>query len=202
MDRLYTIGYSGFSIIDFISILKNYKIQVLVDVRSIPHSQYFEDYNEENLSYELRNAGIVYRNYKDNLGARPNNKKYYPKGFLDFELFSKSQEFLEGFEKVKGIIKKGYVVAIMCAEKDPLICHRTNLIAKAFYEANFEIIHIMPEGKTCSQQDIEKRLLDKFFPDRKQLNLFEQLTEEDYIKQAYRKQNEKIGFNIEKEETK
>ena len=202
INTIYTIGYSGFRIDEFISRIKKYKINVVIDVRSSPYSQYFKEYNKENLDKVLKENRIHYRNYNLEFGARQIEKKYYPNGYLDFELFSKSENFLSGVKKLESSIKQNYTFVLMCAEKDPYTCHRTILVARAFFKLGYKIVHLMPNEKNLTQKDIEKKLLDKYCKNRHQLGLFDTsiISEEEYLSEAYRKHNEKIGYNIEKEE--
>ena len=87
----------------------------------------------------------------------------------------------------------------MCTEKDPIECHRAILVTNAFYKEGFTIEHILPDNTIQTQQEVNKRLLDMYYPMRNQLSLFESenLTDEQYIAEAYKKQNEKIGYYIE-----
>lgn len=201
VDTVYSIGYSGFSIGDFIDTLHSNKIVLLVDVRSHPYSRYFLDYNKDKLEQTLAHEKIYYRNYAKEFGARQDNPKYYSgRGYLDFDLFSKSPAFLSGVAKLVKSMAQGYRFALMCAEKDPINCHRTILVARAFHDAGYKIIHLLPNHKIMTQEDIEARLLDKYFPDRYQETFFgENLSEEEYVRQAYTKQNAAIGYTIEEE---
>ena len=204
INTIYTIGYSGFVIDDFIQILKKYEISVVIDVRSNPYSQYHLEYNKENLKKKLKQNRIYYRNYFLEFGARQSDKKYYSKeGYLDFELFSKSENFLKGIKKLENSMEKNYVIVLMCAEKDPIICHRAIMISKIFSEKGYRVIHLLPNNVTITQKDIEDRLIKKFFPNKGQLSLIEMgedLSEKEYIKRAYNKQNAEIGYRIEEEE--
>ena len=87
----------------------------------------------------------------------------------------------------------------MCTEKDPIECHRAILVSYAFYKAGYSIEHIMPDNTIQTQQDINKRLLNIYYPDRNQISLFESenMSEKQYLVQAYKKQNEKIGYRPE-----
>ena len=198
INTIYTIGYSGFVIDDFIQILKKYEISVVIDVRSNPYSQYHLEYNKENLKKKLKQNKRYYRNYFLEFGARQIDKKYYSKeGYLDFELFSKSENFLKGIKKLENAMEKNYVIVLMCAEKDPIICHRAIMISKIFSEKGYRVIHLLPNNVTITQKDIEDRLIKKFFPNKGQLSLFEMgenLSEKEYIKRAYNKQNAEIGY--------
>lgn len=195
--ELYTIGYSGFpDVEEFVSTLKQYGIQILIDVRSSPFSTYYEDYNKDLLTLTLHKNGIFYSNYARQFGARQEDKSFYINGRLDFETFARSKQFLEGLQSVE---KSKAKIAFMCAEKHPSECHRAILVTRAFHERGHKIVHIKPGNITLSQEDIERELLDKYFPDRAQTSLFDDVekTEDEYIAEAYRFRNDEIGFKLE-----
>lgn len=198
INYLYSIGYSCFSIEDFLNVLQANQISLLVDVRSQPYSQHFPDYNKENLERALKRIGIHYRNYAEGFGARQEDLRYYThEGYLDFELFSQSPEFLAAFNRLVDTMAQGYRFALMCAEKDPVHCHRAILVARAFHNAGYQVIHLLPNGEKMTQADIEERLLNQFFPDREQFSLFSgDFCEGDYIRMAYKRQNAEIGYSI------
>ena len=86
VNTVFTIGYSGFQLNDFVKILKDNGILLVIDVRSLPYSQHYADFNKENISKILKSSKIYYRNYASEFGARQAEKKYYPNGYLDFNL--------------------------------------------------------------------------------------------------------------------
>lgn len=198
---VYTIGYTAFDIDSFILKLKELKISCLIDVRSNPvASEFYETYSRNNLELLLEQNNIFYRNYANEFGARQQDECFYEKyGFLDFKEFIKTPQFISGVEKITKGIKLGYKFVLMCAEKDPIMCHRAIMVAKGMKDMGFEIKHIMSNNSIQSQDDIEERLLDLYFPYRQQLSLFEQKTIEEYIAEAYLKQNAKIGYKKDKE---
>ena len=133
-------------------------------------------------------------------GARPKDVSLYlPNGYLNFEKVANSTKFKRGFDNVEKGVKQGYRIAFMCTEKDPIECHRAILVSYAFYKAGYSIEHIMPDNTIQTQQDINKRLLNIYYPDRNQISLFESenMSEKQYLVQAYKKQNEKIGYRPE-----
>ena len=201
VDTVYTVGYSGFKLDEFIATLQASQISLVVDVRSQPYSQWFVDYNKDKLERTLKQVGIYYRNYAEAFGARQENRSYYSNdGYLDFEKFAKSPLFLHGFEKLVKSMKQNYRFTLMCAEKDPFHCHRTILVSRAFHEAGYNVVHLMPNNVTITQEEIEKRLLETYFPNRNQITLFsESLNEEECLIEAYRKRNSEIGYSIEEE---
>ena len=202
---VYTIGYSGFSRDEFAATLKKYNISLVVDVRSTPFSSYFQDYNKDKLEAFLKTQGIYYRNYAKEFGARQSEKKYYNKDdkgyYLDFEKFSKSEPFLDGVSKLCNSMEQNYIFTLMCAEKDPICCHRTILVARAFYEKGYEVVHLLPDGKTITQDEIEQQLIEKWFPEHNQWSIFEdEQNDDELLNKAYRKQNEVIGYRLGRDE--
>lgn len=195
--EIFTIGYSGFTIENFVETLKNYSVTCLIDVRSIPKSVYYKDYDEKNLSRILQKNNILYRNYKEEFGARQTDENFFTDGVLDFEKFSKSKQFLEGVKKIEAGMKLDYKFVLMCAEKRPAICHRSILIARKFHELGYNVKNILADRNFITQNDVEKILLNKYFSDRNQMSLFENITEDEMIRQSYRKQNFEIGYKPE-----
>ena len=139
MSSIYTIGYTAFNINEFIEILKKYNISCVIDVRSSPVSQYYPDYNKDVLERVLKSSGIYYRNYIEEFGARQNDKSYYTKdGYLDFKKFAKSEAFKKGIRKITDSMVQGYTFVLMCAEKDPINCHRNIMVASEFFKIGYE----------------------------------------------------------------
>ena len=199
VETLYTIGYSGFNVNDFVNILKKYGVNVLIDVRSNPFSSYFSAYNKELLEQALKSHNIYYRNYAKEFGAQQTESRFYtPQGYLDFEMFTASPIYNDGYHKIEDGLKRDYVFAFMCAEKDPIDCHRSIMISKTFNDNGYSILHLLPNKNPISQLDIEDRLLNKYFPNRDQLSMFEEQTgNNNLISEAYRKRNADIGHHIE-----
>ncbi len=204
MNVLYTIGYTAFKIENFVQQLKLNNISCIIDVRSVAFSQHYPDYNKDNLYKILKLHGILYRNYVEEFGARQTKQCYYsPEGYLDFEKFTQSEVFNEGYNKILLGIKSGYTFALMCAEVDPIDCHRNIMIAREFYKRGFEIKNIMKDGTIQTQVDIESRLLQKYFPKRNQLTLFGSIeTDCELILEAYKLKNKEIGYRLEKDMVK
>ena len=195
--QIFTIGYAGFlDISDFIDALKEYGIQIVIDVRSSPYSSYFEAYDKENLRRILKENGILYYNFARQFGARQEDSSFYKNGRLDFEIFAKSKQFLDGVHQVE---KSNAVITFMCAEKDPSECHRAILVARAFSDRGYMITHIKPNGETMTQEDVEAELVNIFFPNRAQISLFDEdnMKEDEYIAAAYKLRNDQIGFKWE-----
>lgn len=201
MKIIYTIGYTAFKIEQFISVLHKYKINCVVDVRSLPYSQFYPDYNKEELKRALDTNNILYRNYSEEFGARQKETCYFsPKGYLDFNKYVNSERFEIGYKKIMTGIDLGYTFALMCAETDPIDCHRSIMLGREFHKRSFEVRNILKTGEIITQTELEKQLLDKYFITRDQFSIFDEIKDEKHlINEAYDKKNEEIGYRNESE---
>lgn len=202
MKNIYTIGYTAFNIDEFISILKKYNITCVIDVRSLAYSQYYTDYNKEALIKTLKSNGLLYRNYSEEFGARQTETCYFStKGYLDFNKYVKSERFEAGYKKVLAGIKLGYSFVLMCAETDPIDCHRSIMIGREFNKRGFEVKNILKSGEILSQDELEQKLLDKYFSSRDQISIFNDNKDDiQLIEEAYELRNEEIGYKPENED--
>lgn len=205
MGRLYTIGHSQHKFDYFAYLLNLNEINCVVDVRSVPYSKYVDSYNKNVLKKELSNISINYYDMGRYFGARPKDICLYSEdGCLDFEKVIKTDLFNKGLDNVILGLKKGNNIALMCAEKDPIDCHRAIMVARAFSLKGINAIHILPDGKLQSQCDLDKRLLDEYFPNRMQISIFDDnnKTNDEMIKLAYKMRNKQIGYHLFKKNEK
>ena len=85
-----------------------------------------------------------------------------------------------------------YQIALMCAEKDPLECHRFILICRHLRQYNLCIKHILQDGGIEEHADTERRLVKML---KIEATLFEpQQTEADFVEKAYDRQAQKISY--------
>lgn len=206
MNEIYTIGHSSYTHEQYLKLLIRYSINCIVDVRSIPYSKYVPQFNREEIKEFLKLNSIYYIFMGKELGARREDKGLYTNGYLDFEKTSKSMSFIKGIERVKDGVEKGYKIALMCKEKDPIDCHRNILVARQFFKQGFKVTNILENGSIETQEHIEERLLDLYFPERNQVTISDvqnkgNIDKNSFIKQAYILRNKEIGYspNNEKE---
>ena len=201
VNTIYSIGYSGFSIDDFLAALKKHNVAAVIDVRSRPFSSYFSNYDKGALEPVLKKRGVFYRNYAREFGAQQDDRRYYSaEGYLDFERFAKARPFLEGVDKLRAGMERDYTFALMCAEKRPIDCHRAILVSHAFFDLGYNVIHLMPNGEMVTQAELNGQLLEKYYPDRNQLTLFDEPTDDaSLLKLAYRRRNAEIGHRMTEE---
>ena len=192
MKEIYTIGYSTFIIESFLAVLRKYSINVVADVRSSPYSKYKPEFNKNELKHTLSNHNFSYVFLGDQCGARIKSPECYINGKADYNLISKHPLFIQGLDRIKTGIEK-YRIVLMCAEKDPITCHRMILICKNLKAPEIQIYHILENTNLETQQNSEKRLLELYNLD--QPHLFE--TENDQLNEAYERQASKIAYSQE-----
>lgn len=209
--ELFTIGHSNHSIDAFIGLLQQHGITAVADVRSHPYSRFLPHFNQSALKAALLNAGIQYVFLGNELGARSVDPSCYVDGKASYEKIAATKLFSEGIQRIlKG--SQNYKISLMCAEKDPITCHRAILVCQHLRDFELKIKHILSNGYLESHEQLEDRLLvlhglnhsalEQAAP--KQLSLFEelqlqespieQLSREDCLKQAYQQQGEQIAY--------
>ncbi len=194
-DRIiYTIGHSDNSIEGFISLLKHHGITAVADVRSAPYSRFHPHFNKDSLSSSLEKEKIAYVFLGKELGARPDDSACYKNGHVDFGRLAERGEFKSGLERIL-IGSEKYRIALMCAEKEPLDCHRTILICHDLKYSGVGIKHILSDGSLEDHQNAESRLLKLTNCER---SLFDQNVSDDaLLEQAYKKRAGEIAYKAE-----
>jgi|SRR5947209_10271843 len=157
---VYTIGHSTHSIETFVGLLKRHDISVVSDVRSRPYSRTNPQFNREDLKGALKDAQIKYVFLGKELGARSEDESCYRNGQVQYDLLSKTDLFKRGIERVLEGASQ-FRIALMCAEKEPLDCHRTILVARALNELGVEIKHILGNGQIEDHTQAIERLINR-----------------------------------------
>ena len=198
---LYTIGHSNHQAAYFLELLQAHGVDCVVDVRSIPASQYNPQYNKANLSGFLKNNEILYLHFGREFGARHTGPALHDEdGKVDFEKVRATQAFRLGVERIEEGTDKGYTIALMCAEADPLECHRFSMISGCLAEEGFEVLHILKGGEAVAHEELEQELLKRFAKKLPQPNIFEpNITREDQLKAAYRLHNRQVAWSPQKD---
>ena len=188
---LFTIGHSSHPLERFIGLLQQHNIAVVADVRSAPYSRYNPQFNKDSLASSLKEQGIKYLFFGKEPGARVEDPECYIDGQVDYSLLAARPEFKQAIARlIKG--SQDYRIALMCAEKWPLVCHRTILVAQALANADCDILHILADGALEQHQELLKQL-----PGLQNYGLFEALDDPAVLLQnALRQQEQRIAYRL------
>ena len=194
---IYTIGHSTHQLDFFLELIKTVEINCIVDVRSIPASTYNPQYNQNSLKNFLKNNHITYLHFAEEFGAKQTDDDLLDnEGKLDFEKVRKTRLFHYGLERIWQGIDKGFRIALMCSESEPLDCHRFSMVSIGLENDGFEVKHILKDKSVKTNLELEKELLKKYAKKIPQSNLFEpEITFEMQLKEALRLKNKEIGFS-------
>lgn len=194
---IYTIGHSTHPLNYFLSLLREYNVNCLVDVRSVAASRYNPQYNKEPLSNFLKSNGILYMHLPEEFGARHTDPDLLDeKGKVDFAKVRKSWNFKNGVERLRSGIEKRYTIVLMCSEGDPFDCHRFSMITFALQQDGFRVFHIMKDKTLKSTLDLEQLLLRKYAPQLPKPDMFQpNVTLDEQLNVAYRLRNIEIAFS-------
>jgi len=149
--RTWTIGHSTRSIEDFISLLKKNEIKLLADVRSLPGSKRYPQFNREALAESLNAHGIRYEHFPELGGRRkPNadsrNTAWRNMSFRGYADYMETEQFHKGVERLLTLAREAGPASIMCAEAVWWRCHRA-LISDYLKTRGIEVMHILDANK-------------------------------------------------------
>ena len=157
---IYTLGHSNHPIGHFLGLLQGQDVKLLADVRSMPYSRFNPQFRRDALTAVLAEHDIEYLFLGEELGARSKDRSCYEDGRVSYRKLAGTELFRQGIDRVLEAAKS-HTVAIMCAEKDPLDCHRTILVARELVRRGQSITHILATGDVVSHEQIMQRLREK-----------------------------------------
>jgi uncharacterized protein (DUF488 family) len=155
---LLTIGHSNLPADAFAALLQGAGVTAIADVRSVPFSRRFPWFSAPILSVRLQGAGVAYLPFGDALGGRPRDPTLYSEGLADYEKMAAEPRFRAGLDRL-GEAMGRFRLCVMCAEREPLDCHRCLLIARALAQRGLVPGHILVDGTIEPHVATEERLL-------------------------------------------
>ena len=159
-ERLFTIGHSNHSIEQFLELLRRVEVTAVADVRSSPFSQRYPQFNQPQLRQELEHAGIQYLFLGDELGGRPRDPAVYDgEGRVDYNRVRCTTWFRDGLDRLL-IELEQQPIGMMCAEEDPLDCHRALMVCAELVDQGVRPRHVRGAGCIDTTEELEDRLLD------------------------------------------
>ena len=154
-----TIGHSTHALDAFVALLQRHHVTAVADVRSVPYSRFNPQFNREPFAKALEAEGIRYVPLGNELGGRSDDPACYEAGRIRYDRVAATASFRSGLARVvQGAAS--YRIALMCAEKEPLDCHRTLLVARALDAEGVDIAHIHADGALEPHRAAMDRLLD------------------------------------------
>ena len=150
---IYSIGHSTHSSEEFIDLLKTYKIETLVDIRSHPGSKHMPQFNKGNIEKWVPNHGIRYLHMPELGGRRKKNREideslidgWRNRSFRNYAAYSLTEDYENGISDLMAIEGKERV-CYMCSESVPWRCHRL-IVSNTLALKGVTVHHIMTEKK-------------------------------------------------------
>jgi uncharacterized protein (DUF488 family) len=196
---IYTVGHSNHSIERFLELLSAHAIQAIADVRSHPYSRFSPQFSLKRLSASLEDARVAYLFLGRELGARSDDPTVVVDGKVDYRRLAKTIRFQDGLARVVDAAANARV-ALMCAERDPLECHRAILVCPELAARGVESQHIREDGRLESRAELEARLLHAADTggEHRTRDLFPDLStdRDERVALAYLRRGRQIAFTV------
>ena len=187
---IHTIGHSNHPIGRFIELLRQHGITAVADVRSTPYSRFNPQFRRDQLQAALQEGGIQYVFLGEELGARTRDPACYEAdGRVSYARLAATDLFRAGMDRLRAGMSE-YRISLMCAEREPLECHRTILIARELERAHIQVVHILADGSLETHEQAMQRLAQSL--DLVGTDLFR--TPEQIRQQAYELQAARIAY--------
>src|SRR5262249_20821450 len=155
---IHTIGHSNHPIQDFLDLLQRHGVTAVADVRSTPYSRFNPQFRRETLQAALAEAEIRYVFLGEELGARSQDPACYDaSGRVSYARLAGTELFRRGIQRLKAGMSE-HRISLMCAEREPLECHRTLLVARELVREGVAVTHILGDGSLEPHPQAMERL--------------------------------------------
>jgi uncharacterized protein (DUF488 family) len=185
---VFTVGHSTHPASKFFELLRYHAITAIADVRSQPYSRVNPQFNREVLRASLKDLGMSYVFLGRELGARSDDRSCYLGGKVQYDRLAQTALFQDGIARIEQGISN-HRIALMCAEKDPLACHRSILVCRHLVQREIDVQHILADGRLESHEAALARLLSELDI---QQDLFRSRSE--VLNDAYARRGEQIAY--------
>ena len=194
LKPLYTLGHSILDIEHFTAHLKDHGVELVVDVRSTPQSARMPHFSVPAFEKLLQAEQFDYLFLGEELGGRPDDADAYrPNGLVDYRARRKSYAFQAGLNRLERELE-GRTVVMMCAEEDPLECHRLLMVCPELTQRGIFPSHIRKGSRIETQEAAENRLLADTGFDAVAANTLFPEARTEALEDAYKLQSEKFAF--------
>jgi len=190
MERqVFTIGHSNREFADLLALLRRHAITAVGDVRSQPYSRRYPQFSREPLEKALKDAGILYVFLGRELGARSDDPSCYENGSVKYERLAETELFQSGLDRVEQGMAT-HRLALLCAEKEPLNCHRFALVSRELAQRGVGVLHILEDGRAEPHEETVSRMLESLH--LPEADLFR--SREEIVADAYQMHGDKIAY--------
>jgi uncharacterized protein (DUF488 family) len=151
---VFTVGHSNHPLAKLVDLLRQHRIELLVDVRSSPTARYATHFNRNDIERALHAEGIEYRFLGNLMGGKPKRAEFYDdRGFVLYDRLAESPEFQQGIDQV---LEAGHSrrLALLCSEEDPTQCHRRLLIGRVLRKCGAALVHIREDGRLQTEEEL------------------------------------------------
>ncbi len=153
-----TVGHSDHPLDRFLNLLKTSSVEVVVDTRSYPYSNFAPQYDQQPLKEALTKSNLQYLYLGRELGGRPDGDQYYDaEGHVLYNRVADSELFQQGLARLETGIRK-FRVALLCAEENPAGCHRRLLVSRVLLNHGIAVDHIRGDGRLQSEADLAREI--------------------------------------------
>ena len=161
INTILTVGHSNHASDSLIALLRMHRVTSVADVRSAPYSRFNPQFSRDSLDGCLEKRGIKYTFLGRELGGRFDDPTCYVDGRVRYDRVAATESFRHGLDKVvQGATD--HRIVLLCAEREPLDCHRTLLVARALEEQGIDVAHIHGDGRLETHAEAMDRLLERF----------------------------------------
>lgn len=151
---IWTIGHSNHTFDRFLDLLKDERIEFVVDVRSYPYSRVAPQFNREELYAALSRTGLGYLFLGDELGGRPSrDEDYDEQGRALYSRMAEAPPFQAAIARLLSGCRD-HRIALLCSEGQPQECHRRLLLGKVLTDRGVQLRHILPTGAIHEEKSV------------------------------------------------
>lgn len=195
-NTVLTIGHSTHAMELFLELLHRHGVTALADVRSVPYSRFNPQFDREQIVSSLKASNIKYVFLGRELGGRSDDRACYEQGRIRYDRLSHTSRVRDGLQRIlKGA--KSYRIALMCAEKEPLHCHRTLLIGHELDKLGTDVAHILSNGVLEPHEETMTRLLSECKLESRDDLFHQQKVRSEYIEEAIQYQSQRFGHTLD-----
>ncbi|HWQ65715.1 MAG TPA: DUF488 domain-containing protein [Methanospirillum sp.] len=161
--QILTIGYAGFQVESFISILHQFGVPMIVDIRTAPYSRVHPDFCKNKLKRILDESGIAYVYLGRSLGGKYTDPAVqFPEGGVSYARVATLPTFMNGLAELIQISQDNPRCTLLCVERDPCQCHRFTLVSHELSKIGVSVGHIQGDGTIRSNRDLEEGLQKRY----------------------------------------